>query len=71
MPQAFYWGTSEWSAQEIEEAFRTWEDSQSSVHGGNSHDLPDVADKLNLIPPIAEQCLHQCVSSQILVFGSV
>lgn len=21
----------------------------------------DVADKLNLIPPIAEQCQHQCV----------
>lgn len=36
---AFYWGTSEWSAREIEEAYH-------------------VADKLNLIPPIAEQCQH-------------
>lgn len=36
---AFYWGTSEWSAREIEEAFH-------------------VAHKLNLIPPIAEQCKH-------------
>ncbi|KAI0931644.1 hypothetical protein AcW2_000488 [Taiwanofungus camphoratus] len=36
---AFYWATSEWSAQQIEEAYH-------------------VADKLNLIPPIAEQCKH-------------
>ncbi|KAG2022470.1 hypothetical protein CC2G_000215 [Coprinopsis cinerea AmutBmut pab1-1] len=36
---AFYWGTSEWSAQRIEEAYH-------------------VASKLNLIPPIAEQCQH-------------
>jgi len=37
--QAFYWATSEWTSQQIEEAFH-------------------VADKLNLIPPIAEQCKH-------------
>ena len=36
---AFYWGTSEWSAREIEEAFH-------------------VAHKLNLVPPVAEQCKH-------------
>jgi voltage-dependent potassium channel beta subunit len=36
---AFYWATSEWSAQEIQEAYH-------------------VAEKLNLIPPIAEQCKH-------------
>jgi len=36
---AFYWATSEWSAREIEEAFK-------------------VAEKLNLMPPIAEQCQH-------------
>jgi len=36
---AFYWGTSEWSAQRIEEAHH-------------------VATRLNLIPPIAEQCQH-------------
>lgn len=36
---AFYWGTSEWSAHEIEEAYH-------------------VADKLNLIGPVAEQCQH-------------
>ncbi|THG98246.1 hypothetical protein EW026_g3905 [Hermanssonia centrifuga] len=40
---AFYWGTSEWSAQEIEEAF------PPSI---------DVASKLKLIPPVAEQCKH-------------
>jgi voltage-dependent potassium channel beta subunit len=36
---AYYWATSEWSAQQIEEAYH-------------------VAAKLNLIPPIAEQCQH-------------
>ncbi|TFK21530.1 voltage-gated potassium channel beta-2 subunit [Coprinopsis marcescibilis] len=36
---AFYWGTSEWSAHRIEEAYH-------------------VATRLNLIPPIAEQCQH-------------
>ncbi|EEB95488.1 hypothetical protein MPER_05537, partial [Moniliophthora perniciosa FA553] len=36
---AFYWGTSEWSAREIEEAYH-------------------VANKLDLIAPIAEQCQH-------------
>ncbi|KAF8515775.1 Aldo keto reductase [Hysterangium stoloniferum] len=36
---AFYWATSEWTAQQIEEAFH-------------------VATRLNLIPPIAEQCQH-------------
>ncbi|KAE9404484.1 Aldo/keto reductase [Gymnopus androsaceus JB14] len=36
---AFYWATSEWSAEQIEEAYH-------------------VADKLHLIPPIAEQCQH-------------
>ncbi|KAF8577284.1 Aldo keto reductase [Ramaria rubella] len=36
---AYYWATSEWTAQQIEEAFH-------------------IADKLNLIPPIAEQCQH-------------
>ncbi|KAF7288498.1 Aldo-ket-red domain-containing protein [Mycena indigotica] len=38
---AFYWGTSEWSAHQIE--------------GGAS---TDVATRLNLIAPIAEQCKH-------------
>jgi voltage-dependent potassium channel beta subunit len=36
---AFYWATSEWSAEQIEEAYH-------------------VANKLHLIPPIAEQCQH-------------
>ncbi|KAF9457265.1 NADP-dependent oxidoreductase domain-containing protein [Collybia nuda] len=36
---AFYWGTSEWSAREIEEAHH-------------------VADKFNIIGPVAEQCQH-------------
>ncbi|KAF8971901.1 NADP-dependent oxidoreductase domain-containing protein [Flammula alnicola] len=36
---ALYWGTSEWSAREIEEAHH-------------------IANKLNLIAPIAEQCKH-------------
>ncbi|KAH8111866.1 voltage-gated potassium channel beta-2 subunit [Phellopilus nigrolimitatus] len=36
---AFYWGTSEWDALEIAEAYH-------------------VAEKLNLIPPIAEQVQH-------------
>ncbi|KAJ7915074.1 NADP-dependent oxidoreductase domain-containing protein [Mycena leptocephala] len=36
---AFYWATSEWTAQQIEEAHH-------------------VATKLNLVAPIAEQCMH-------------
>ncbi|KZT01413.1 Aldo/keto reductase [Laetiporus sulphureus 93-53] len=36
---AFYWATSEWSAEEIEEAYH-------------------VADKLDLVGPVAEQCRH-------------
>ncbi|THU75848.1 Aldo/keto reductase [Dendrothele bispora CBS 962.96] len=36
---AFYWGTSEWPAEDIEEAYH-------------------VANKLNLIAPVAEQCQH-------------
>ncbi|KAI0342650.1 Aldo/keto reductase [Trametopsis cervina] len=36
---AFYWGTSEWSVAEVEEAFH-------------------IADKLGLIPPVADQCKH-------------
>jgi aryl-alcohol dehydrogenase-like predicted oxidoreductase len=39
---AFYWGTSEWSAREIEAAH-------------------NVAKRLNLIGPVAEQCMHQSV----------
>ncbi|KAI6043253.1 NADP-dependent oxidoreductase domain-containing protein [Pisolithus marmoratus] len=39
---AFYWGTSEWSAQDIESAYH-----QSYT-----------ADKLKLITPITEQCQH-------------
>ncbi|KAI5118573.1 hypothetical protein M0805_004189 [Coniferiporia weirii] len=42
---AFYWATSEWSAQEIQEAYH-------------------VADKLNLVPPIAEQCQHNMFHRQ-------
>ncbi|KAN0064454.1 hypothetical protein ACQY0O_002079 [Thecaphora frezii] len=37
--KCFYWGTSEWSAQQIEEAH-------------------SVAARLNLIPPIADQCQY-------------
>lgn len=37
--KCFYWGTSEWSAQQIEEAH-------------------SVANRLNLIPPIADQCQY-------------
>ncbi|KZO93110.1 putative potassium channel beta subunit protein [Calocera viscosa TUFC12733] len=37
--KAFYWGTSEWSSSQIEEAFA-------------------VAAKLNLIPPVADQCQY-------------
>ncbi|SPC61611.1 probable potassium channel beta subunit protein [Ustilago sp. UG-2017b] len=37
--KCFYWGTSEWSAQQIEEAHA-------------------VANRLNLIPPIADQCQY-------------
>ncbi|EJU04073.1 voltage-gated potassium channel beta-2 subunit [Dacryopinax primogenitus] len=37
--KAFYWGTSEWSAAQIEEAFA-------------------IANKLKLIPPIADQCQY-------------
>ncbi|KAI3478392.1 hypothetical protein L1887_59708 [Cichorium endivia] len=37
--KCFYWGTSEWSAQQIEEAHA-------------------VANRLNLIPPVADQCQY-------------
>ncbi|PWN46947.1 putative potassium channel beta subunit protein [Violaceomyces palustris] len=37
--KCFYWGTSEWSAQQIEEAH-------------------SVAARLNLIPPVADQCQY-------------
>lgn len=37
--KAFYWGTSEWTSEQIMEAYK-------------------VCDKLNLIPPIAEQCQY-------------
>ncbi|KAF7371381.1 putative voltage-gated potassium channel subunit beta [Mycena sanguinolenta] len=42
---AHYWGTSEWSAQEIEQAHQ----ESTTV---------DIAATLNLIPPIAEQMQH-------------
>ncbi|KAJ6480381.1 voltage-gated potassium channel beta-2 subunit [Mycena sanguinolenta] len=42
---AFYWGTSEWTAQQIEEAHH-------------------VATKLNLIAPIAEQCMYNMLSRE-------
>jgi len=42
---AFYWGTSEWSAVEIEEAHL-------------------VAQRLNLIAPIAEQCKHNMLNRE-------
>ena len=54
--QALYWATSEWSAQEIEEAHRMW--SIRSSYETADLDI-DVANKLGLIAPIAEQCEHQ------------
>lgn len=56
---AFYWGTSEWSAREIEEAYRA--QYLFSVLDSVSHLHADVADRLGLQGPIAEQCQHQYV----------
>ena len=56
--QALYWATSEWSAQEIEEAHRA---CLPKLHYQILTMGPDVATKLNLIPPIAEQCKHKYV----------
>lgn len=55
---AFYWGTSEWSVQEIEEAHRMPCRLSAPVF---SDITPDVATKLNLIPPITEQMQYKCV----------
>ncbi|GJJ13131.1 hypothetical protein Clacol_007381 [Clathrus columnatus] len=53
---AFYWGTSEWTAQQIEEAHH-------------------VASRLNLIPPIAEQCQHKSIyrnyGTKTMVFSAL
>ena len=57
--KALYWGTSEWSAHEIEEAHRKNNLSSSLFEGLNI--CADVASKLNLIAPIAEQCKHKYV----------
>lgn len=56
--QAFYWATSEWSAQQIEEAFRAYSEHLSSLVPSHGCFL-DVASRLGLIGPIAEQCQHQ------------
>lgn len=63
--QAYYWATSEWSAQQIEEAYRKSLGCMVTVVNRrlSRYQLVDVAAKLNLIPPIAEQCQHQCVLS--------
>lgn len=53
--QAFYWGTSEWTAQEIEEAYRGL--SRLTPHSVSSR--LDVSTRLGLIAPIAEQVQHQ------------
>lgn len=61
--QAFYWATSEWSARQIEEAYRELP-SFYYTRASRSSDYSctaDVADKLGLVGPIAEQCQHQCV----------
>eukprot|EP00005_Dracoamoeba_jomungandri_P003312 CAMPEP_0174255962 /NCGR_PEP_ID=MMETSP0439-20130205/5238_1 /TAXON_ID=0 /ORGANISM="Stereomyxa ramosa, Strain Chinc5" /LENGTH=333 /DNA_ID=CAMNT_0015338365 /DNA_START=519 /DNA_END=1517 /DNA_ORIENTATION=+ len=42
---AFYWGTSEWSAQQIQEA-------------------KGIAERLNLIPPLMEQCQYSMIHRQ-------
>ncbi|KAJ8507696.1 hypothetical protein ONZ45_g9960 [Pleurotus djamor] len=62
---AFYWGTSEWDAEEIEEAYRAFSSlvRPPKLQSEDDADLfcplvLDVADKLGLIAPIAEQCQH-------------
>jgi hypothetical protein len=55
--QAFYWATSEWSAAQITEAFRMRSFVPELLQFLNT--LADVAEKLNLIAPVAEQCRHQ------------
>jgi len=57
--QALYWATSEWSAQEIEEAHRKFTLSYPGVQLKTI--FTDVANKLGLVGPIAEQCEHKSV----------
>ena len=58
MNQAYYWATSEWTAREIEEAYSTWTVLTICRRSFKLAFL-GVAARLNLIPPIAEQCQHQ------------
>ena len=62
--QAFYWATSEWSAYQIEEAYRQYL-LLSVCSTIILTYYSDVADKLGLVGPIAEQCQHQYVFSHI------
>ena len=57
LAKALYWGTSEWTAREIEEAHRKANISHHRSEGSDIH--VDVATRLNLISPIAEQCRHK------------
>jgi len=56
--QALYWATSEWSSREIEEAHRK---EPLQIYLTWTYELADVATKLGLIAPIAEQCEHKWV----------
>lgn len=56
---ALYWGTSAWPAQQIEEAHRTHHSIPAHISCLPPPPPADIATKLNLIPPIAEQMLHK------------
>lgn len=62
--KAFYWGTSEWSAVQIEEAHRTWngdldDNGNSSLSSFKPFRTTDLAKELHLTPPVADQvCYH-------------
>jgi len=65
--QAFYWGTSEWSAEQIEEAFREYIFSSSrpkSMILTIPYTFLDVAHTLGLIAPVAEQCQHSMLQRE-------
>lgn len=65
---AYYWATSEWSAQQLEEAYRAWIYTTLYSSKLKVHRCEDVATALGLSGPIAEQCQHQWVLCDHIIF---
>ena len=66
MSQAFYWGTSEWSAYEIEHAHRKNAKKLCDILFDIDFGYPaDVATRLGLIGPIVDQTRHKYICTSI------